>query len=72
MDANDARRQWNVLILTRRWTHTVAIGNDIIVTVLEIRNRQARIGVVAPRDTTVLREEIVQKARTSRTLDPDH
>jgi carbon storage regulator len=61
-----------VLILTRRPTQTVAIGNDITVTVLEIRGRQVRIGVTAPRDTTVLRKEIIEKARASRTLDADH
>jgi len=61
-----------VLILTRRPTQTVAIGNDITVTVLEIRGRQVRIGVTAPRDTTVQRKEIIENARAGRTLDADH
>lgn len=72
MDVNDVRRQWIVRILTRRPAQTVAIGADITVTVLEIRGRQVRIGVNAPRDTFVLREEIVEKARTRRTPDADH
>ena len=72
MDSKYVRRQWIVLILTRRPTQTVTIGNDITVTVLEIRGRQVRIGVNAPRDTAVLREEIVEKARTRRTPDADH
>jgi carbon storage regulator len=59
-------------ILTRRPTQTVTIGNDVTVTVLEIRGRQVRIGVTAPRDIAVLREEIAEKARTRRTLDADH
>ena len=61
-----------MLILTRRPTQTVTIGNDITVTVLEIRGRQVRIGVDAPRETAVLREEIVEKARTRQMPDADH
>lgn len=61
-----------MLILTRRPTQTVTIGNDVTVTVLEIRGRQVRIGVSAPRDISVLREEIAEKARPRRTLDADH
>jgi carbon storage regulator len=68
----NVRRQWIVLILTRRPTQTVAIGSDITVTVLEIRGRHVRLGVNAPRDTRVLREEIVEKARTRRMPDADH
>jgi carbon storage regulator len=52
-----------MLILTRRPRQTVMIGNDVTITVLEIRGSQVRIGVSAPRDTTVLREELVEKAR---------
>jgi carbon storage regulator len=61
-----------VLILARRPTQTVAIGSDITVTVMEIRSRRVRIGVNAARDTRVLREEIVAKARTRRAPDADH
>jgi carbon storage regulator len=61
-----------VLILTRRPTQAVTIGSDITVTVLEIRGRQVRIGVTAPRDTRVLREEIAAKAKTRRAPDADH
>jgi carbon storage regulator len=51
---------------------TVAIGSDITVTVLEIRGRHVRLGVNAPRDTPVLREEIVAKTRARRAPDADH
>jgi carbon storage regulator len=61
-----------VLILTRRPTQALAIGNDITVTVLEIRGSQVRIGVNAPRETKVLRTEIVDKANQRRLLDDDH
>jgi carbon storage regulator len=71
-DGSDVRRQWIVLILTRRPTQAVTIGSDITITILEIRGRQVRIGVNAPRDIAVLREEIVEKARTRRMPDADH
>jgi carbon storage regulator len=60
-----------MLILTRRPTQTVTIGNDVTVTVLEIRGSQVRIGVNAPRDIAIHREEapIVQKARVLRQPD---
>jgi carbon storage regulator len=61
-----------VLILTRRPTQAFAIGSDITVTVLEIRGRQVRIGVNAPRETAVLRTEILDKANERRLLDDDH
>ena len=51
-----------MLILTRRPTQAFAIGSDITVTVLEIRGTQVRIGVDAPRETAVLREEIDRKS----------
>jgi carbon storage regulator len=60
-----------VLIVTRRPTQTLTIGSDITVTVLEIRGRQVRIGVDAPRDIAVLREEAVEKARARRRPDAD-
>jgi carbon storage regulator len=61
-----------VLILTRRPTQAFAIGNDITVTVLEIRGSQVRIGVDAPRETVVLRAELVEKARERRLPKDDH
>ena len=71
-DVGDVRRQGIVLILTRRPTQAFAIGSDITVTVLEIRGTQVRIGVDARRETAVLREEIVEKAKERRMLDGDH
>ena len=61
-----------MLILTRRASQAVNIGTDITVTVVEIRGRQVRIGVDAPRDTTVVRKEVVEKAKARRTHDADH
>lgn len=52
-----------MLILTRRPKQTLTIGSDIIVTVMEIRGGQVRIGVSAPEDVRVLRGEILDKPR---------
>ena len=50
-----------MLILTRRVGETVMIGNDVTVTVLGVKGNQVRIGVNAPRDVAVHREEIYQR-----------
>ena len=47
-----------MLILTRRSNKTIKIGNDIKVTVLEIKGNQVRIGVEAPGGVVILREEL--------------
>ena len=52
-----------MLILTRRPTQSVHIGSDVIVTVMEIRGGQVRIGITAPRDVAIVREEIVNSPR---------
>lgn len=47
-----------MLILTRRPGETVVIGDDVKVTVLGIKGCQVRIGIEAPKDTSIHREEI--------------
>ncbi len=47
-----------MLVLTRRSQQSIVIGKDIVVTVLEVRGDQVRIGVSAPRDVDVHREEV--------------
>ena len=50
-----------MLILTRRIGEVVVIGADIRITVLSLKGNQARLGVTAPPDTLVNREEVHQK-----------
>jgi carbon storage regulator len=47
-----------MLILSRRTNESIVIGTDIHITVLEIRGDQVRIGITAPREVTVHREEV--------------
>ena len=47
-----------MLVLTRRVGQSIVIGDDIVVTVLEVRGEQVRIGVEAPRTVEVMRSEI--------------
>jgi len=50
-----------MLILTRRVGETVVIGDDIVVTVLAIKGNQVRIGVQAPKNIAVHREELLKR-----------
>ena len=47
-----------MLVLTRRANQSIMIGHDIVVTVLEVRGDQVRLGIKAPRSIDVHREEI--------------
>jgi carbon storage regulator CsrA len=47
-----------VLVLTRRANQSIMIGDDIVVTVLDVRGDQVRIGIKAPRSVGVHREEV--------------
>ena len=50
-----------MLILTRRVGETLMIGDSVTVTVLGVKGNQVRLGITAPRDVTVHREEIFQR-----------
>jgi carbon storage regulator len=55
-----------MLILTRRIGESLKIGPDVTVTVMGIKGTQVRIGIAAPKDVTVLREEIVDRNKQEK------
>ncbi|MFD1381749.1 carbon storage regulator CsrA [Rhodanobacter aciditrophus] len=61
-----------MLILTRRVGETLMVGDEVSVTVLGVKGNQVRIGINAPKDVSVHREEIylrIQKEQDEQTED---
>ena len=50
-----------MLVLTRRVNERIVIGDDVTVTVLEVRGDQVRLGIEAPREVKVFREEVLRR-----------
>jgi len=55
-----------MLILTRRTNETLMVGDNVTVTVLGVKGNQVRIGVNAPREVAVHREEIYDRIKTEK------
>ena len=54
------------MILTRRAGETVMIGSDVTITVLGVKGNQVRIGINAPKDIAVHREEIYERIQSEK------
>jgi len=63
---NNLQEKSNMLILTRRVGETLMIGDEVTVTVLGVKGNQVRIGVNAPKDVSVHREEIYERIKNEQ------
>ncbi len=61
-----------MLILTRRVGETLMIGDDVTVTVLGVKGNQVRIGVNAPKEVSVHREEIYERIKKEQQSQGSH
>lgn len=61
-----------MLILTRRVGETVMIGSEVTVTVLGVKGNQVRIGINAPKNVAVHREEIFERIKREQEGDPEN
>ena len=54
-----------MLIISRRCGESFIIGDDVKITVLSVKGNQIRIGIDAPKETTILREEVLDRRISS-------
>ena len=56
-----------MLILTRRISESIIVGDDVKITVLGVKGNQVRLGIDAPKDIAVHREEIYMRIQNEKT-----
>ena len=61
-----------MLILTRRISESIIVGDDVKITVLGVKGNQVRLGIDAPKDLSVHREEIYNRIHTEGNKDHTH
>jgi len=54
-----------MLVLSRKPLQSIMIGPDIKITIVKVERNQVRIGIEAPRDVTILRDELIEAAHTA-------
>ena len=59
-----------MLILTRKVGESLMIGDETVVTVLSVRNQQVRVGICAPKDVDVHREEVYERIAAEKLGQP--
>jgi carbon storage regulator len=65
-DAKEVR----MLVLSRKPLQSIVIGPDIRITIVKVERNQVRIGIEAPRDVTILRDELIGTGEAERTVGP--
>jgi len=53
-----------MLVLTRRTGETIRVGHDIVVRIVALKGNQVRVGIDAPREVAVHRQEIYERIKT--------
>jgi carbon storage regulator len=53
-----------MLVLSRKPLQSIMIGSDIKITIVKVERNQVRIGIEAPRDVTILRDELIGRGQT--------
>ena len=58
-----------MLILSRRTDESIVIGDEVTITILSVKGKQVRIGITAPPDVSVHREEIYQRIQAGEPVE---
>jgi carbon storage regulator len=59
-----------MLVLSRKKNESIVINNDVVITIVEIRGDKVRLGIVAPKDVPVHREEVYEAIHGSKPIAP--
>jgi len=65
---NKNKRATQLLILSRRTDESIVIGDEVPITILSVKGKQVRIGITAPPDVAVHREEIYQRIQSGEPI----